>query len=213
MEEEEEKKLIFKILILGDSNVGKTSFITRYVEDNFSDTTFQTIGQETYNKELIRNNQNIILQIYDTCGQERFQSISKNYYKVADGIILLYDITNISSFDSIKNWIQSLNNNSDLSKIELIVVANKFDLFQKQNMVSEEMKENLEKNFQLEIIEASAKINKNVEESFNKLIDRMMKLKEIKSENIEKEEKIKLKIVNKTDKIKNDDSSSRCIIY
>lgn len=103
-----DEDLIFKILLLGNQNVGKTSFILRYCEDKFSENQISSIGIDLKTKSINRNKRNIILQIYDTAGQEKFKSISRNYFKTADGILLLYDISNLESFRSIKDGINNI---------------------------------------------------------------------------------------------------------
>ena len=172
----EENSLYFQVLILGESSVGKTSFLTRYVDDNFKDINLFTVGIDSRTHNLRRNNKNIMLKIYDTAGEERFRSIVKNYYKGADGIILMYDITNKYSFDSINYWLKSIKEATDEEKIGLVVVGNKIDLENKREVKNEET-ESLEKEIKMKIIEASAKLDLNVKETFNSLVDKMIEKK------------------------------------
>ena len=170
----------FRILILGDFAVGKTSFMFRYLDDIFNPFTLSSIGIDLRIKELERNNEKIFLKIFDTAGQERFHSLVINYYKGADGIILIYDISNLDTFKSIKNWIEGINENINIKEIGFIIVGNKCDLPEDEKKVTDEMKKNLENSLNIKIIEASAKNNINVNESFEKLVDKMMELKKNK---------------------------------
>ena len=170
-----EESIYFQALLLGDSTVGKTSFLIRYTDEDFKDTLF-TIGIDSKIQNLKKNNRNITLKIYDTAGQERYRSIVQNYYKGADGIILMYDITNKNSFESIEQWINNIKESSNYENIGLVVVGNKCDL-ENNRVVKKEEKELLEKEIEMKIIEASAKLDINVKESFNLLIDKMIEKK------------------------------------
>lgn len=167
MEEE-----IFKILLLGNKNVGKTSFIYRYCDDKYEESLLSTSGIDLRNKEIEKNNKKIILKIFDTAGQERFRSIAKNYFKSSDGILLLYSIDDLESFNSIKGWIESIKEVVDLQDIGLVIVGNKLDLTEERE-VSGLMREDLEKNLNIKILEASAKKNINIQNCFNDLIDKV----------------------------------------
>ena len=172
-----EDSITFKVIILGDHMVGKTAFITRYYKNTFCESQLSTVGIVNYAKKLIINNKTINLKVYDTSGQERFRSLAKNFYKGADGILLFYDITNKKSFDSIGNWIENINESINISEIGILIIGNKSDL-EEDREVNEEMKKELEKSQNVEIIETSAKNNINIDISFNKLIEKMLQLKE-----------------------------------
>ena len=188
---EEEKDIFFKILLLGNSCVGKTSFLARYFGEKF---TFQlaTIGFDSRVKDINKNNKKIKLRIYDTAGHERFRAIAKNYYKGADGIILIYDVSNIDSFNGIKTWIQSIKDNIDFDKIGLVVVENKSDLPDNEKKITDEMREKMEEDIGLEILIASAKDNINVIESFDLLVDKMMNIREKNDDDASLENTIKI---------------------
>ena len=176
------EELSFKILLLGESQVGKTSFINRYINDKF-DNTLLTMGIDSSLKTLKRNNKTVYLKIYDTAGQERFRSIVQNFYKGADGIILIYDVTNLASFKAIKNWVEGIKDNIDINEIGLVIVGNKIDLPGK--VITDEEKEELENSLNTKIIEASAKENININEIFDKIVDIMMEIKmNLDNENI-----------------------------
>ena len=171
-----EEIISFKILLLGDSTVGKTAFILRFCEDKFDEDSLTTIGLDQKNKYVKRGDKKIELHIWDTAGQERFRAIAKNLYKGADGILLMYDMSNLISFNHIKEWINSIKESVDISKIALIIVGNKCDLTTQEITVDEEKKKNFEDTRKLKIIEASAKKNINVNDSFIVLIDKMLAL-------------------------------------
>ena len=171
-----EEIITFKLLLLGNSTVGKTAFILRFCEDKFDQDSLTTLGLDTKNKYVKRGDKKIELRIWDTAGQERFRSIAKNLFKGADGILLMYDISNYKSFKDIKGWITSIQDSVDISKIALIIVGNKCDLPAEERQVDENSKVNLENSFKLKIIEASAKDNINVNDCFIALIDKMLEL-------------------------------------
>ena len=152
-----EEILSFKILLLGDSTVGKTAFILRFCEDKFEEDSLTTIGLDQKNKFVKRGDKRLELHIWDTAGQERFRSIAKNCYKGADGIILMYDISKYETFKHIKTWINNIKESIDIDKIALIVVGNKCDLPDSEKNVDQDSKQNFENKSKMKIIEASAK--------------------------------------------------------
>ena len=174
--EEEEAMISFKILLLGDSTVGKSAFILRFCENKFEEDSLTTIGLDQKNKFVKRGDKKLELHIWDTAGQERFRSIAKNCYKGADGIILMYDISKYETFKQIKTWINNIKESIDIDKIALIVVGNKCDMPKTDKSVDQQSKQNYESTSKMKIIEASAKDNINVNESFISLIDKMLEL-------------------------------------
>ena len=170
--------ITYKILVLGDSMVGKSAFILRFCENKFEEDSLSTIGLDTKTKFITRQNQKIQLQIWDTAGQERFRSIAKSCYKGAHGILLVYDITNLDTFKHIKNWIGDIKNkiNKPMDQIALYVIGNKCDLPEEKRKVDDEDKAKLKAEFGLDIMEVSAKIDKNINESMIALIDKMLQL-------------------------------------
>ena len=184
-----EEIISFKILLLGDSTVGKSSFILRFCEDKFDEDSLTTIGLDQKNKFVKFQDKKIELRIWDTAGEERFRSIAKNLFKGADGIVLMYDLSNYDSFKDIKGWINNIKESVDISKIALIVVGNKCDLSDDEKKVDEDLKKNFEENNKMKIIEASAKSNINVNESFIVLIEKMIELGRGKRKSNEDDEK------------------------
>ena len=169
MSENSKKEKTYKVLLLGDSTVGKTCFLKRYLDDTFQDVYLSTIGFDFKFKTVTLSNGNQIkLQIWDTVGEERYRTIAKSYYKGAHGIVLIYDITNKNSFKNIKKWISQIK--EELSnKISIVLVANKIDM--PERIVSEEDGKNLANSMNLQIFEASARDNINVSEAFQELAE------------------------------------------
>ena len=156
--------VILKILVLGDSAVGKTSLSLQYVDNYFPESYISTIGVEYKNKPVKLNNTNILLQIWDTCGQERYKSLSKTFMKGADGILFVYDISNKQTFDHIKDWImESQSSNNEFKKI---IVGNKIDLPPERRKVSQEVLTKYSNDKKIQGIETSAKSGENVEKAF-----------------------------------------------
>ena len=152
-----------KILILGDSAVGKTTLLLKYVDGYFPNIYVATIGVEYKIKKINLNGININLQIWDTAGQERFRGITKNFLKGADGIIYAFDITNKASFDNLKNWI--LTAEESITDFKKIIIGNKSDL-ESERKVSKEIFQKYCQNKNIKGLEVSAKDGTNVSESF-----------------------------------------------
>ena len=173
--DQKDEKIFFKIILLGDTSVGKTSFILRFCDGTFDVESIATIGIDRKNKFLKKDNKKM-LQIWDTAGQERFRSITKNCFKGADGIILMYDVSNKKSFFGIKKWISDIKEATNINEIGFIVVANKSDIAKEEWEVDEEMKQKLMETENIKIMEVSAKNNINIDESIVNLVDSMIKL-------------------------------------
>ena len=170
--------ITYKVIILGDSKVGKTAFILRFCEDKFLEESLSTVGLDMKTKFVTRQNKKIQLQIWDTAGQERFRSITKNIYKGAHGILLMYDVTNKETFKHIKEWINNIrdNINNQIDKIPLCVLGNKIDQPKEMKQVTEEDKQKFKDESNLDIMEVSAKSNININESIIELVDKMIEL-------------------------------------
>ena len=105
MSSNNEIKLTIRLLLLGDSSVGKTSILNKYIANKFIENNIATLGVEYMDKTVDYNNFKIKLQIWDTSGEEKYRSITKSYYKNAEGLLVIFDITNEESFNHVKNWI------------------------------------------------------------------------------------------------------------
>ncbi len=159
-------EICLKILIIGDSFVGKTCLILKYCDGDFPQTHMATIGVEFKDKIINLNGRDIKLQIWDTSGQERFRSITQNFYRNADGIIFVFDVTNSESFNHIKDWL--MDSQVEDSDIKRILVGNKIDLIQDRAIDKEKM-ENFAKNKNMKVFETSAKEGVNVDTIFEEI--------------------------------------------
>ena len=165
----------YKILILGDSTVGKTCFLTRYTDNTFQEEYLASIGMDYKIKSYEKEDGNSIkLYIWDTAGQDRFRSITRNYYKGADGIILIYDITNEESFNNVKNWINSIKEEAP-DKVVIILVGNKVD-DEENRKIKKENGEKISQEFKLPFFECSAKADINVNSAFEALIKKLIEI-------------------------------------
>ena len=165
-EESKEDKINLKILILGDSSVGKTSLLLKYTDGYFPTIYVATIGVEYKIKKITINNININLQIWDTAGQERFRSITQSFIKGADGILYVYDITQKKTFDDLKTWISQSEESAEGFK--KIIVGNKVDL-EDERVISKEKLQKFCDDRNIQGFEVSAKIGKNLSECFEAL--------------------------------------------
>ena len=163
---------LFKLLIIGESGVGKTCLLLRFTDDSFTANHLTTIGIDFKIKIINLENKLIKLQIWDTAGQERFRTITKTYYKGAHGIILTYDVTDANSFKNIRNWIKQIEANAQTNVCK-VLVGNKCD--KPDRTVTEEEGKKLAEDFGMILFETSAKTNKNVSEVFNYLTTEILK--------------------------------------
>ena len=170
-----ESNYVFKILLLGDSTVGKTCFLMRFTENTFQEIHMSTIGLDyRFKKMPVDDGKEATVQIWDTAGQDRFRAITKNYYKGAHGIILIYDVTNQKTFENVRNWVTQIRENAS-EKAIIYIVGNKID--DKQNkVVTKEDGEKMAKEFDLKFFEASAKEDINIAPTFEALVKDIYKV-------------------------------------
>ena len=160
-----------RLIILGNSEVGKTSFIIKYTENKFSPENLSTLGVDIKLKEIkLKNGKYFLLKIFDTAGEERYKSVSVNFIKKADGIILMYDITDKSSFEAISNWIGTIKDNTS-ENVSKILVGNKCDLSDNIREVNEEEGQNKANEYKIPFFETSCKDGINVNEVFEKIVE------------------------------------------
>ena len=164
---EEEYDFIFKVLLLGNSDVGKSSMLLRFVDSVWNDAFTPTIGVDFKVKTLEINNKRVKMQIWDTAGQERFRTVVSTYFRGAHGILLLYDVTNKDSFKNLENWLIEIEKNSN-QKVLKILIGNKCDLTEDREITTEEGQTFANRNG-MEFMETSAKMNTNVTEAFETL--------------------------------------------
>lgn len=164
---------LFKILLIGNSGVGKSSLLLRFADDTFTDNFMPTIGVDFKIRTLEVDGKTIKLQIWDTAGQERFKTITSSYYKGAHGIIVVYDVTDKESFKNIDTWMNEVEKHAS-DNVSRILVGNKSDLTDSRQVSTDEGKE-LSDQYNIRFMETSAKESANVEEAFT------LMTKEIKS--------------------------------
>ena len=165
---------IFKILIIGDSSVGKSNILLRFSDNIFHDTFLPTIGVDFKIRNVKMSNQTIKLNIWDTAGQERFKTITSTYYKGAHGIILVYDITDRESFNNIENWLNEVKKHAGAQVVKLLI-GNKCDLEEERVVNTKEGKE-LADNLGISFLETSAKQRTNIDEAFMTLTKQIYEL-------------------------------------
>lgn len=154
---------IMKILLIGDSGVGKSCLLVRFVEDKFSPSFITTIGIDFKIKTVDINGKKVKLQLWDTAGQERFRTITTAYYRGAMGIILVYDVTDERTFTNVNQWFKTVSDHAN-DDAQLLLVGNKSDM--DTRVVSYEQGESLAKELGLPFVEASAKDDTNVNDIF-----------------------------------------------
>ncbi|GJQ87487.1 Rab3 [Trypoxylus dichotomus] len=160
---------MFKLLIIGNSSVGKTSFLFRYADDSFTSAFVSTVGIDFKVKTVFRHDKRVKLQIWDTAGQERYRTITTAYYRGAMGFILMYDITNEESFNSVQDWVTQIKTYS-WDNAQVILVGNKCDM-EDERVISFERGKQLAEQLGVEFFETSAKENINVKAVFERLVD------------------------------------------
>ncbi len=159
-DDEQNLKLVeYKIILVGDSGVGKTSILKKFINNEFNEDIKCTINIDFFSKSIkIDKNLYTNLKIYDTAGQEKYRALIKKYYQGTDGIILVFDLTNENSFNKLKSWINEVSDNTE--KAQIILVGNKADLIERK--IDEETAENFAKQRDIKYIETSAKEGTNI---------------------------------------------------
>ena len=192
---------IIKLLTLGETEVGKTSIVLRYSDDKFHDNKIATIGIDFKIKIIKKGNERIKVSIYDTAGQERFKNIVKHYYKGANGVLLIYDITKRDTFEKLEFWLEDLKENSDnLNNLFIYLIGNKNDLEERREVDFEEANK-FAKEKNIPYIEVSAKTGNNIKKLFDDVIKGAM-TKMLINENNENSlnESIRLSFLEKEEK-------------
>ena len=160
--------MIFKIVLIGDTSVGKTNILSKYLSNEFDPDTKATVGVEFGTKDFKIENNIVKVQIWDTAGQERYRSITNAYYKGAKGSLLVYDITNPKSFENLDKWLSDLKTNGD-DNISIVLLGNKSDLEEERKITIEQGKEKAQF-YKLAFMETSALNGNNIDKAFNELI-------------------------------------------
>ena len=170
--ENKEYDLLFKLILIGDSYVGKSNILLKYLKNQFNENSKTTIGVEFGTKNIIINNKRIKIQIWDTAGQERYRSITSAYYKGAKGALIVYDITRKNTFDNIDKWITDLKLNGD-KNICIIILGNKYDLIDKREINKNDGIKKAEM-YKTAFLETSALNGDNISKAFDELIEQIV---------------------------------------
>jgi small GTP-binding protein len=184
-------KYVIKILTLGDTTVGKSSIVLRFSDNKFDDNIFATIGIDFKTKFIKVGEATVKVLIWDTAGQEKFQNIAKNYYKGANGVLLVYDITSKKSFERVDFWLKELKENNRIEDLFICLVGNKIDLEDKRIISKEKGKEYADAN-NIHFFEVSAKISKGIGDLFNNVIKGALDKIVASNEKEEGEDKVRL---------------------
>ena len=161
--------ILFKIILVGDTSVGKTNIINKYIKNEFREDFYATIGVEFSHKKFVVENRKIKAQIWDTAGQERYKAITRAYYKGAKGAFIVYDITRKETFDDVDKWRNELISSCN-QEITVMLIGNKCDL-EDQREISKEQGEEKAKSFGFSFLETSALSGENLEKGFQMLIE------------------------------------------
>ncbi|CAI5445486.1 unnamed protein product [Caenorhabditis angaria] len=155
---------LFKLLIIGDSGVGKSSLLLRFADNTFSENYITTIGVDFKIRTMDIDGQRVKLQIWDTAGQERFRTITSTYYRGTHGVVVVYDVTNGESFGNVKRWLQEIEKNCD--SVHKVLVGNKCE-DNERRVVLESDARNYADSMNIKLFETSAKEDRNVEPMFS----------------------------------------------
>ena len=171
MQIESDFEFQIKIIVIGDSSVGKTNFIFRFVEGKFNPAYVTTVGFDYKSKiiKLPKSKKRVKVQIWDTAGQERYNAINKNLFQKVQGVIIMYDITNRSSFDNISKWLHLLSQ-SVSNRIKMLV-GNKLDLSEEKRIVTEEEGKQAADDSNMLFYEASGESGENVDKVFTEIAE------------------------------------------
>ncbi|KAI8325571.1 GTP-binding protein SAS1, partial [Martensiomyces pterosporus] len=155
---------LMKLLLIGDSGVGKSCVLLRFSDDSFTPSFITTIGIDFKIRTIELDGKRIKLQIWDTAGQERFRTITTAYYRGAMGILLVYDVTDERSFNNIENWYRNIEQHAS-EGVNKILIGNKCDI-EERRAVPKEKGQKLAEELGIKFLETSAKSNTNVDEAF-----------------------------------------------
>jgi Ras-related protein Rab-1A len=167
---------LFKLVLIGDSGVGKSCLLLRFADDAFTESYISTIGVDFRFRTVKIGNKTVKLQIWDTAGQERFRTITSAYYRGADGIIMVYDVTSQDSFEHVNDWLKEVNRYASEGTSKLLI-GNKCDRVADKVVTADSAKEFAEE-LGIEFLETSAKSAKNVDEAFLAMAGALIKERE-----------------------------------
>ena len=164
-----------QLLIIGDSTVGKTSILSRFANGTFNANYLATVGLDNFTKDETIDDKNVHIKIWDTAGQERFKALTKGFFRNAEGIMIVYDVTNQETFDSLKNWIQSIKDNMGndfMERVPIVIIGNKIDSDERE--VKTEDAESFCKQQNYPYFETSAKTGDNIDSTVRFLVKKVI---------------------------------------
>ena len=164
-----------QLLIIGDSTVGKTSILSRFANGTFNANYLATVGLDNFTKDETIDDKNVHIKIWDTAGQERFKALTKGFFRNAEGIMIVYDVTNQETFDSLKNWIQSIKDNMGndfMERVPIVIIGNKIDSDERE--VKTEDAESFCKQQNYPYFETSAKTGENIDSTVRFLVKKVI---------------------------------------
>ena len=171
MNSDKEYEYLIKILIVGDSTVGKTNFIKKYVENKFNESYFASTGIDLITTSIKIEGKSFKIQIWDTAGQEKYRAMTKNLFLKTQGIVIIFDISNETSFINLKSWMNDIKEECS-ADIPMILVGNKLDLEDKR-VIDKERAMEFAKNKKLEYIETSSKTGENINKALSLIIEKI----------------------------------------
>ena len=186
--------VVLKILTLGESSVGKTSIILRYTENTFSEQFLTTIGIDFKQKIIDFHNKKIKVLLVDTSGQVRFRNIAANYFKSADGILFVYDVTKKDTLTKFEYWFSQIQEQSNVNKNSIVIFGNKNDC-EEQREVSQEEARTIGNKYGMVSMEGSAQSGEGIQEAIEKIIENILSTRSFLDE-----ESINTALKLKTDK-------------
>ena len=172
MEDKFDIDYTIKLLIVGDSSVGKTNFIFRFIENKFNQNYMTTSGIELKTVIIEINNNKIRVQLWDTAGQEKYKAITKNLFLKVQGTLVVFDITNDNSFNNAKKWVNSIKEECGKT-MQMILIGNKSDLEEKRVVSQEEASQYAEEE-KIEYIETSSKTGENIQRAINSICQKIL---------------------------------------
>eukprot|EP01123_Difflugia_compressa_P015184 TRINITY_DN8407_c0_g1_i1.p1 TRINITY_DN8407_c0_g1~~TRINITY_DN8407_c0_g1_i1.p1 ORF type:complete len:228 (-),score=29.22 TRINITY_DN8407_c0_g1_i1:186-869(-) len=168
--------VLYKIIIIGESGVGKTNLLGRWVDDSVTDTS-ATINVEFASKSFKVDGKIVKVQLWDTAGQEQYRSVTRTYYRKAHGALLVYDITNLESFSRLESWLQDVRDAPGNENTQILLIGNKMDL-EDSREVSTEKGVEFSRTHNLNFMETSALTGDNVDKAFQIVLQDIYKLTE-----------------------------------
>jgi Ras-related protein Rab-1A len=184
--------VLLKFILIGESSVGKSSIMMQYADGKYVKDYMSTVGVDFKFKTIDHESKRVKIQIWDTAGQERFRTITQTYYRGSHGMIVVYDVTDRSSFDKVNYWIQEVIRNTN--NIPIAIVANKIDLIDKRVITTEEGEFCADLNNAV-YFETSALNGENIEQLFKELVSESLDLNKFSNEKTNNNEKLHNSVV------------------